>query len=195
MRGLYEGRWASFVGNAGVRALFNLDDYDSAEYWSKFMGTRLVEAYGRKEDIYGLSSGQDVRTEMRPLLATDKLMMDFAAGKMLVLAQGARPIVTDRVPYYTDKSLDGRWDDPRGPVQPAATGAQPPLQPGPSVPPSGAAPRPGTPPGSGTPGPQPAPKPQPAAGRTEPPNFTMPGFKPSSHESAPKPRPNGRDGR
>ena len=38
MRDLYKGRWASFIGNAGVRALFNLDDYETAEYWSKFIG-------------------------------------------------------------------------------------------------------------------------------------------------------------
>ena len=27
MRDLYKGRWASFIGNAGVRVLFNLDDF------------------------------------------------------------------------------------------------------------------------------------------------------------------------
>ena len=46
MRDLYKGRWASFIGNAGVRALFNLDDYETAEYWSKF--TRRRTWSGRK---------------------------------------------------------------------------------------------------------------------------------------------------
>ena len=41
MRDLYKGRWASFIGNAGVRALFNLDDFDTAEYWSNFIGGRI----------------------------------------------------------------------------------------------------------------------------------------------------------
>jgi type IV secretion system protein VirD4 len=119
MRGLYKGRWASFIGNAGIRALFNLDDYDTAEYWSKFMGGQLVETYSRQEDIYGLSKGQNVGESMRPLIAPEKIMMQFAGGaadgsdQMLVLAQGAHPIVTIRRPYWQDKTLNGLWDDPR----------------------------------------------------------------------------------
>jgi type IV secretion system protein VirD4 len=90
MKDLYKGRWASFIGNAGVRALFNLDDYDTAEYWST-----------------------------------------FASGKMLVLAQGAHPIVTDRVPYWKDNGLSGLWDDPRatGTGAPGAKSAPAPAAP------------------------------------------------------------------
>jgi type IV secretory pathway TraG/TraD family ATPase VirD4 len=38
---------------------------------------------------------------------------------MLVLAQGAHPIVTDRVAYFDDQDLKGLWDDPREPVSPS----------------------------------------------------------------------------
>jgi type IV secretion system protein VirD4 len=121
MRDLYKGRWASFIGNAGVRALFNLDDFETAEYWSKFIGGTLVETRSRQQDLYGLSQGDNVGEAMRPLLPPDKLMMNFASGKMLVLAQGSHPIVTDRVAYWNDKSLDGAWDDPRMPPRPPAS--------------------------------------------------------------------------
>jgi type IV secretion system protein VirD4 len=119
MRELYRGRWASFIGNAGVRVLFNLDDYDTAEYWSKFVGGRLVETHSRKENIYGQTEGgENISEAMRPLLPTDKIMMDFASGKMLILAQGSHPFTTDRVPYWQDRFLDGLWDDPRVAVVP-----------------------------------------------------------------------------
>jgi type IV secretion system protein VirD4 len=119
MRALYKGRWASFIGNAGVRALFNLDDIDTAEYWSKFMGGRLVETRSVQRDGAGLE-GQNasIGEAMRPLISADKIMMDFAAGRMLVLAQGAHPITTRRVAYFADNGLAGLWDDPRGPVTP-----------------------------------------------------------------------------
>jgi type IV secretion system protein VirD4 len=120
MRDLYKGRWASFIGNAGARALFNLDDYETAEYWSKFIGGSLVETRNRQEDNYGLSSGQNVGEAIRPLYPPDKIMMNFASGKMLVLMQGSRAIVTDRVAYWDDKSLDGLWDDPRAQTSQAA---------------------------------------------------------------------------
>jgi type IV secretion system protein VirD4 len=118
MRDLYKGRWASFIGNAGVRALFNLDDYETAEYWSKFIGGTLVETRSRQQDIYGYSKGDNVGEAMRPLFPPDKIMMDFASGNMLVLAQGTHPIITERVPYWDDTSLKGLWDDPRAPARP-----------------------------------------------------------------------------
>jgi type IV secretion system protein VirD4 len=114
MRDLYKGRWASFIGNAGVRALFNLDDYETAEYWSKFIGGTLVETRSTQQDIYGYSQGNNVGEAMRPLFPPDKIMMEFSTGKMLVLAQGAHPIIADRVPYWRDAGLVGSWDDPRG---------------------------------------------------------------------------------
>ena len=58
MKDLYKGRWASFIGNAGVRALFSLDDYDTARYWSQFMGGHLVDTVSQQQDIYGLTKGQ-----------------------------------------------------------------------------------------------------------------------------------------
>ncbi len=179
MRDLYKGRWASFIGNAGVRALFNLDDYETAEYWSKFIGGRLAETRSTQKDIYGLSKGDNVGEAMRPLLPPDQIMMDFASGKMLVLAQGARPIVTDRVAYFDDKSLAGVWDDPRR-VPPAPSPAETPADgnessefgedgsgdppPPPSAPDAHPAPPPPNPePGDSGDDPAPSPTPSPAA--------------------------------
>ncbi|WP_036296983.1 type IV secretory system conjugative DNA transfer family protein [Methylosinus sp. PW1] len=113
MKDLYKGRWASFVGNAGVRALFNLDDYDTAKYWSDFMGGRLVETHGRQEDLYGLSKGQNVGEAVRPLLSPEQIMLEFGHDRMLVLPQGERPIATQRKAYWDDPALNGLWDDPR----------------------------------------------------------------------------------
>lgn len=113
MKDLYKGRWASFIGNAGVRALFSLDDYDTARYWSQFMGGHLVDTVSQQQDIYGLTKGQTKGETMRPLLSPEELMLAFAREKMLVLPQGFRPIQTDRVPYYEDQTLEGLWDDPR----------------------------------------------------------------------------------
>jgi type IV secretion system protein VirD4 len=113
MRDLYKGRWASFIGNAGVRALFNLDDYDTAKYWSDFIGGRIVATHSQQQDNYGLSQGQNVGETMRPLLSPEEIMLRFGQGKMLVLPQGERPIVADRFAYWQDPALDGLWDDPR----------------------------------------------------------------------------------
>jgi type IV secretion system protein VirD4 len=168
MRDLYKGRWASFIGNAGVRALFNLEDYDTAKYWSDFTGSNLVESRNMQQDIYGYGTSQNVGEAMRPLLSPEKLMFDYASGKMLVLVTGAHPIETDRISYWNDASLTGLWDDPRKPIRvgPAFYEPPPPYKPppappsGPSAPPS---PPPGTPPRPGPPGAPPAAPPVAAA--------------------------------
>jgi type IV secretion system protein VirD4 len=121
MRDLYHGRWASIIGNSGVRALFNLDDFETAEYWSKTLGNRFFENRSHQEDIYGLNSGDNVSQRSAAMLSPDELMHIFASNKMLILAQGAHPIATDRKPYFDDPAFGTPpqtvWDDPRGPVR------------------------------------------------------------------------------
>jgi type IV secretion system protein VirD4 len=113
MRDLYQGRWASFVSNAGVRALFNLDDFDTAQYWSKTIGSHTIESRSQNQNIYGLTSGQTVAENIVPLMAPEDIMLRFAKDVMLILPQGSHPVITRRVPYYADAGLAGRWDDPR----------------------------------------------------------------------------------
>jgi type IV secretion system protein VirD4 len=114
IKDLYKGRWPSFIGNAGVRVVFNLDDLDSADYWSRFIGQRLVETKSFSQNVMGQMTGGSQGETLRPLLSPDDLMHQFATKKMLVLAQGLHPVVADRRPYFVDRSLAGLWDDPRG---------------------------------------------------------------------------------
>jgi type IV secretion system protein VirD4 len=117
MRDLYKNRWASFISNAGVRAVFNLDDIETARYWSEMLGQQVTQSVSRSQDIYGITQGQSSSDTLQPVLRLDELMLRYASGKMLVLPQGSRAIEADRVPYFDDRALDGLWDDPRGPVQ------------------------------------------------------------------------------
>ncbi|BDV36710.1 type IV secretory system conjugative DNA transfer family protein [Methylocystis iwaonis] len=155
MKDLYKSRWTSFIGNSGVRALFNLDDFDSAKYWSNFIGGRIHETHSRQEDLYGLSSGQNIGEAVRPLITPEQLMLQFSKERMLVLPQGAHPVMTERKPYWEDSGLDGLWDDPRTPTQRLRSPMPP--RPPQSPPPSSG---PGTPPPSSPPsgGPQPSPE-------------------------------------
>jgi type IV secretion system protein VirD4 len=186
MRDLYKGRWASFIGNAGVRALFNLDDYDTAKYWSDFIGGRIVATHSTQQDNYGLSRGQNVGETMRPLLSPDEIMLRFGAGKMLVLPQGERPIVADRFAYWQDPALNGLWDDPRqGGTRDVAGDAKasaklgglnaPPPAP-PQAPTGGGAPRPNPPPPI---------RPAPAAPAAKPTETAAAPFAPTGNAGAP----------
>lgn len=129
MKDLYKGRWASFIGNAGVRAVFNLDDYETARYWSDFLGGHILPSQSAHQDLYGVTTSQAVSDQLQPLMTPDALMYQLARhtplgepptvgrprNKMLILAEGAHPILTDRLAYFHDRALDGLWDDPRMP--------------------------------------------------------------------------------
>jgi len=114
LKAIYRQRWASFIGNAGVRVVFNVADFESAEYWSRFMGGRLVETRSQNVDTLGLAHGGGIGETVRPLMTPEEIMMAFSGGKMLVLAHGARPFVVDRVPYYANDDFYGLWDDAKG---------------------------------------------------------------------------------
>lgn len=131
---------------------------------------------------------------MRPLLPPDEIMMQFASSqneekapsKMLVLAQGAHPIIANRVAYFVDKGLAGTWDDPRKPVSlprvPPSPNTPPPATPpaaGPAAPPP-PPPAPPAPPSTPPPAPSPATTPTPAD--TVPPQASPQGAPPSSED-------------
>jgi type IV secretion system protein VirD4 len=113
MRDLYKGRWASFIGNSGIRALFSLDDFETADYWSKFIGGRLFPTSSEQRDLWGLAQSASASEAMRPFMSPEELMMRYARDLMLVLKQGHRPIEAQRIAYWRDPTLNGLWDDPR----------------------------------------------------------------------------------
>jgi len=96
------------------------------------MGGHLVESVSRQEDIYGLSSSHSVGENLRHLLSPEQLMKLYAAGPqgigaMLILPEGSHPIQTQKVPYFTDPTLNGLWDDPRAATEPAPSAKLGPL--------------------------------------------------------------------
>ena len=114
MKDLYKGRWASFIGNAGVRALFNLDDYDTAKYWSNFIGGQLVEARSHAQDIYGVTKGQTMGEAMRPLLyARKKSCCNSLKAKCWCCRKAPARLSPIAWPIGMTKTLNGLWDDPR----------------------------------------------------------------------------------
>jgi type IV secretion system protein VirD4 len=127
MKDLYKGRWASMVGNAGIRVLFNLDDYETARYWSEFIGGRLTETLSQSQNIYGITEHQTAGETVRPLITPEEIMLRYSrSGTMLVLKQGMRPIEAERVAYFNDPTLIDLWDDPRVTPAPAPQSANSP---------------------------------------------------------------------
>lgn len=118
IRDLYKARASSFWSNAGARAVFSLQDNETAQYVSERTGVTTIHSRTEQQTAYGQMTGQSASPVARPLLRPDEVMLRYTADRMLVLIDGAAPLEAERVPYYQDRELAGSWDDPREPPGP-----------------------------------------------------------------------------
>jgi type IV secretion system protein VirD4 len=106
LKALYETRWETFVGNAGVLQFFGNNDLTTLEWLQKRLGRTSIEAV-RKSDISTrasmTSSGESRSTETHDLLGIDEAARLFSRDdpklRQLVLWGGTRPLVLQRAFY------------------------------------------------------------------------------------------------
>ena len=109
IRGAYQDKWSSFVGNAGLRLFFGTQDYETAKVVSDMIGDETVLI--KRSNGNG---GVDYKHHGRRLLMPDEVMR-VRTESMIVLIPGMKPVAARRVPYYQNPKLDELWDDPRRP--------------------------------------------------------------------------------
>jgi type IV secretion system protein VirD4 len=108
MKDLYSSRWSSFIGNAGVRYVFGINDFDTAKYISDYLGAGTREIAVDQSDALGIRvTGQSRSLQARPLMTPDEVMV-MAGNDMLVLLDRMRPLKSQRVPWFDDSELAGR---------------------------------------------------------------------------------------
>lgn len=108
IKDLYNARWSSFIGNAGARYIFGVGDYDTAKYFSDYIGqtTRMVTA--QQADALGLRlSGQSRSVQTRALMTPDEIML-MEPREMLVLLDKIRPLKANRQGWDEDPILRAR---------------------------------------------------------------------------------------
>ncbi len=118
LQDLYDKRWQSFLGNAGVIQLFAPNDLETARHFSERLGNETV-----KDVSHSLGRGEpsfNVREMAKRLYAPDELFLldkDKASNfrdplpyrQMLVLRSGEFPSRSDRRDYFSDPELAGRY--------------------------------------------------------------------------------------
>jgi type IV secretion system protein VirD4 len=108
MKDLYQSRWASFIGNAGVRYVFGVSDYDTAKYFSDYMGQYTQEIEVNQTDAKGVAvTGISRSLQARSLMTPDEIMV-MHGNEMLVLPDRFRPVVATRRAWFDDEELKGR---------------------------------------------------------------------------------------
>src|SRR3954447_1445010 len=115
LKSLYGPRAGTFLSNAGVTQVFNVNDVETAVWISRTLGatTEAYETtsqsftYGKDAPIPGArSDGSASHLVRRDLLTPDEVMR-LPAGAMLLLRQGAPPILAGKVYYFADPEFRG----------------------------------------------------------------------------------------
>lgn len=108
MKDLYQARWASFIGNAGARYVFGVGDYDTAKYFSDYMGQATRRVTVQQADALGMRlSGQSRSVQTRALMTPDEIMV-MEQREMLVLLDRMRPLKATRTGWDEDPTLKAR---------------------------------------------------------------------------------------
>ena len=108
LKHLYQARWETFMGNAGILQFFGMNDLTTLEYVSKRLGTSSVMSISQGEISKGQAvsgfSGKSKSIQSAPLLSIDEVGYFFSrqSENQLVIYPGSDPIFMRRVPYWDD---------------------------------------------------------------------------------------------
>lgn len=101
------GRLRTFLSNAGLLQLFGVNDVDTAEWIARTIGKAdawyTTDAWSKGET----STSQHVSA--RDLVNPDEIMR-LSQTKMILLQQGQRPAVVEKLRYYDDPEFKGLFD-------------------------------------------------------------------------------------
>lgn len=119
LKALYEKRWETFLGNAGVIQFFGNNDLTTLEWISRrcdqtYIRTRENSAVTGKESDSG-RSGTTWKTEVHNLLTVGEISQFFSRYdplmRQLIIWAGSSPLIIQRVHYDTHEMFAGLFDE------------------------------------------------------------------------------------
>jgi type IV secretion system protein VirD4 len=107
LRGLYPQRWESFIANSHIQT-FGTADPGTADYIGRMLGHRTVTIRSENASLDRGGSDSYMRTS-RPLMMADEILR-LPLDRQILLMQGIRPVLADKVRYYEDAAFAGMFD-------------------------------------------------------------------------------------
>lgn len=109
LQALYEKRWETFLGNAGVLQFFGNSDLTTLEWISKRLGDTTIINESRNDTAHSQykdgASGRSYAPAVHPLMTTDELSRFFGRDdkwlRQLIIRPGSLPLVVQRAYHDT----------------------------------------------------------------------------------------------
>lgn len=121
IKDLYE-RWATFISNCAVRMAFGTNDVETAKTLSDMLGTTTITVKGEgstESSVIGkmnlwkkvIGGGKNINlSETSRALMTPDEVMRLPNDSQLIFVQGSKPVVAEKLRYFSDPYFKGRFD-------------------------------------------------------------------------------------
>jgi type IV secretion system protein VirD4 len=116
-KGQLIGQDGQGYGDRGIKMLYQPEDEEDAEEYSKALGTQTVKARSRSRGT-GRGGGSTNTTDSdqrRPLMLPQELK-EMGLDKVIITSKLCKPIFADKIMYFKDDELKDRADLPTPPV-------------------------------------------------------------------------------
>lgn len=114
---IYGKAAGTLMANCAVRSFFGVTELETAEYISRSLGRTTVETQNQAARVAGGGLVATDATVSRSMTARELMTADEVAAmpetKQIILVQGLRPLMADKVRYWEDaafRGLYGRWE-------------------------------------------------------------------------------------
>ena len=101
LKSVYEGRWESFVSNSGIKQFFNVNDLETADFVSKYLGEKTQMVRGESLSSQTQSTGSSLSAQGRPLLTADEVRR-LPRDEQILFYEGQFPIRAQKLSYHAD---------------------------------------------------------------------------------------------
>ena len=117
LKSVYQGRWESFISNSGLKQFFNVNDLDTADFVSKYLGEETLLVRGENLNQQTQMTGASLSVAGRALLTADEIRR-LPENEQILFYERQKPVRCAKLCYYADSDFrDGNGakmfaDDP-----------------------------------------------------------------------------------
>ena len=109
LQGIYKDAWSTFIANAGVRQFFNVNDLQTAEYVSRFLGNETREIYAQNLQPGQLGGAGSISSIQRPLMMPDEVAK-LDRNTEILLFDGLPPVLARKLEYHNKQGHDPEFN-------------------------------------------------------------------------------------
>ena len=101
LKSVYEGRWESFISNSGMKQFFNVNDLETADFVSKYLGEKTQMVRGESLGGQAQPTGASLSASGRPLLTADEVRR-LPRDEQILFYEGEFPMRAQKLSYHAD---------------------------------------------------------------------------------------------